>query len=80
LTFDGFSYTFGGLGQYLLTETNDNTFQIQIQTTALQNTDDPTLSASFISSVAIKKNLSSTVQVSVKDPFAASPLIRNIIL
>ena len=63
-TLDGGNYTFNGLGEYVMIDAQDGTFQLQARTSLAQG--NSTAATIFTAGVAKEKN-TSTVEVRVKN-------------
>ncbi len=76
-TFDGLSYTFNGYGQFILTKTNDGSFEIQAETDVFFNIDNPNITGTFFTSFAMKTNSSPIVEVKLSDSETSPYLSRK---
>ena len=62
VTLDGFKYTFNGLGEFVLIETNDNSFSLQGRMVQALDSGGEPISATVFSAIVGKELYSDTVQ------------------
>ena len=62
-SYDGHSFTFNGYGIFLVTRSNDNSFELQGQTIIIENLKDSSISGTLFSSFALRTNESSIFEV-----------------
>ena len=72
-TYDGLSYTFNGLGNYVLTRALDGSFEAQIQTSLFKNINNPSVVATFITSFAMKTSVSPVIEIKLIDYYSLTP-------
>ena len=77
-TYDGLSYTFNGLGDYVLSKAIDGSFQIQTYTNVFRNVKNPNLSGTFFAGFAIQITGSPIVQVSIPKTYDPNPQLGKI--
>lgn len=75
ITFDMFNYTFNGKGEFTLARVNNSMYKFEMQGRFEQlpspDSYSPPLNATFLSAIAVKDNVSSTVEFRIR-PLAAS--------
>ena len=77
VTLDGFKYTFNGLGEFVLIETNDDRFTLQGRMVqALNNIDNP-IAATIFSAIVGKEVYSDTVQFQLTDDNSGIEVLMN---
>jgi lipopolysaccharide export LptBFGC system permease protein LptF len=67
VTLDNLKYTFNGFGEYVLIETQDDTFSLQGRMIQARDTDGNLISATAYSAIVAKQSDSDTVQFQVVD-------------
>lgn len=66
-TFDGLSYSFNGLGKFLLVKALDNSFEIQSETKVFKNVNNPNIAGTLYKAFALKTNDSMTFEVRLNE-------------
>ena len=67
VTLDGHKYTFNGKGEYILIETEDNTFTLQGRMEEVSTVNDTLARASVFTAIAVGQKDSSTVEFRLED-------------
>ena len=76
-TYDGLTYTFNGYGKFLVSRSNDKSFEIQGRTLVVQNVNDSTISGTLFGSFALRTNESTIIEVRLNDTDQIFPHIGN---
>ena len=75
-TFDNSTYTFNGLGKFILSKANDSSFEIQAITDILNNVNsNSSLVGTLFTSFAMRTNESSTFEFRLADAQTKNPYL-----
>ena len=75
-TFDNSTYTFNGLGKFILSKANDSSFEIQAITDILNNVNsNSSLVGTLFTSFAMRTNESSTFEFRLADSQTKNPYL-----
>ena len=72
-TYDNTTYTFNGLGKYILSKAKDNSFEIQASTSLLKNTNGASFVGTLFTGFAMKTSQSPIFQFELEDAETNSP-------
>lgn len=74
-TFDGLTYTFNGLGRFILAKSQDQSFEVQSQTNLFTNINNQLISGTFFNGFAMKSLNSPIIEIKLSDSFAQNPYL-----